>query len=442
MQPSVIARFSRSKRGNIALLSALLAVPLLVLAGGAVDLMKIAGARSEVLGALDAGILAAASLTNPRDPETVIREYLDTNVDPTIIDPASITLNVTAEKTGRFSNIEVAANFNIDTDFVDVIGFHTVPVAVTSSATHGIANVEISLVLDVSGSMSGDKIAALRTDAANFVTEMLDASPADSTSISVVPYSSNVTLNKATFSNYLDKDSIDEDAIEDHLCESAGPGCSIDDFTDEEKEVAAVAVWNGCLEYESTDFDGSLLPFNGRNETASPNEDNGKDDCRPGVEPIFLSQNVTTLTNQIGSYVASGETAMHVATMWGYNALSDSWRGRLGGDAVFADRPTQLGGDEAYKILVVMTDGKINPHDADVSKAVAGNRFLAVCNAAKANDVSVWAIGFQIDEGGEADQLLSQCPNNASQYLLSGDSSLADEFDTIFESIAKLRVTS
>ena len=439
MQQPFLSRFAKNKRGNIALMTALAAIPMIVLAGGAVDLMRITAARTEVQGALDAGVLAAASLSNTRNSTDVVREYLDTNVHPTILDPSSISLSVNSTESGRFSEVEGSASFSINTQFVSLIGIDQVNVGVTSAASQGIANVEISLVLDVSGSMDGEKIVSLRNDASAFVTEMLDASPKDSTSISIIPYSSNVTIG-SNFSRYLDPDTINRNDIRDYLCDGAGPTCSLADFSEDEIDDAAIAVWNGCLDYELADFDdgGGTLPLRARPATVSPNVDNNKDDCRPGVEPVFLSQTKETLTAQIRKYVASGETAMHVATMWGYKALSDSWRGKLGGE--FANRPTELRADEAFKVLVVMTDGRINPHDADISKNMAATKFLDICTEAKMNKVSVWAIGFQIEEGSEEDVLLRQCPNNASQYLLSGDSSLSEEFDLLYEFISKLRL--
>lgn len=436
MRQSLFKQFASNKRGNIALLTALLAVPMLVLAGGAVDLMRIAGAKSEVLGAIDSGVLAATSLTNTRDPETVIREYIDTNVDSGIIDPATVNLTVSSSKGLNSSLITVKADFNISTMFVNLVGFHTVPVSVSSTGTESIPNVEVSLVLDVSGSMGGSKLTSMKAAAVAFVDEILTDATKDRTSISLIPYSSNVNLG-ATFASYLDPDSIDRDDVEDELCAGAGGGCDIDDFTQAEIDAAAIDIWNGCFDYDLADYSGNVLGSSGQDATQRNR------DCKPSVTPIFVSNDATALKAQINSYSASGRTAMHVGTMWGYKALAPGWQGQIGASAAFPDRPKAFTDTDTRKFLVVMTDGKINPINADNggSDVIAGNRFVSVCQQAQTDEVSVWAIGFQITPNDDADILLSQCPSNASQYFLIEDLDIASAFEVIAATINDLRLT-
>ncbi len=424
---SLVSRFMSDQRGNILLLTTLLAIPMFVLAGGAVDLMRIAGAKSEVLGAIDSGVLAATSLTNNRDPETVIREYLDTNVDSTIINPASINLTVSSTKSINSSVIDVTANFNINTLFVNLIGFHTVPVSVSSSGTESVPNVEVSLVLDVSGSMKGAKLTAMKDAAAAFINEIMIEGSEDRISVSVIPYSSNVNLGQ-TFASYLD--------VEEILCEDEGSSCDISDFSQDEID-EAIADWNGCFDYDAADYSSSVLPISGQSAT-----DRNRD-CRPSVSPIFVSGDKDAILGQILTYSARGRTAMHVATMWGYKALSPNWQGQINASPEFSDRPRAFSDDETRKFLVVMTDGKINPINADNSgsEVIAGERFTSVCQQARDNDVSVWAIGFQITADSDADILLSQCPSNASQYFLIEDLDIASAFEVIAATINDLRLT-
>ncbi len=430
MNKSLIGKFAKNKKGNIALLTSFLAIPMFVLAGGAVDLMRIAGARSEVLGAIDTGVLAATSLTNTRDPETVIREYVDTNVDPSIIDPANVTLNVSSTKTLNSSTINVTADFSIPTTFLSLLGYNSVPVQIASTGTEAIPNVEVSLVLDVSGSMRGDKIVALRDAANEFIDTIITPGSEDRVSVSLIPYSSNVQLNKTTFGAYLD--------VEEILCEGQGGSCDIDDFSEAEIQDAINNDWNGCFNYDNADYGTGLLQSTSEEETPRDR------DCKPSQTPIFVSNDTTALHAQINSYTASGSTAMHVGTMWGLKALSPSWQGAIGAGPDFGDRPKAFTDEDTQKFLVVMTDGQINPIRSDNfgSDAIAGNHFTSVCQQARDNNVSVWAIGFQITDGSDADILLEQCPSNPSQYFLIEGLNISDAFEVIAATINNLRITS
>ncbi len=428
MNKSLIGKFAKNKKGNIALLTSFLAIPMFVLAGGAVDLMRIAGARSEVLGAIDTGVLAATSLTNTRDPETVIREYVDTNVDPSIIDPANVTLNVSSTKTLNSSTINVTADFSIPTTFLSLLGYNSVPVQIASTGTEAIPNVEVSLVLDVSGSMRGDKIVALRDAANEFIDTIITPGSEDRVSVSLIPYSSNVNVGTATFASYLD--------VEQKLCDDGIYPCD-GSYTQAEID-ATIADWNGCFNYDNADYGTGLLQSTSEEETPRDR------DCKPSQTPIFVSNDTTALHAQINSYAASGSTAMHVGTMWGLKALSPSWQGAIGAGPDFGDRPKAFTDEDTQKFLVVMTDGEINPIRSDNfgSDAIAGNHFTSVCQQARDNNVSVWAIGFQITDGSDADILLEQCPSNPSQYFLIEGLNISDAFEVIAATINNLRITS
>jgi len=65
------------QRGALTPLMLVLLVGILVSSGIALDLMRHESERSDLQDALDRGVLAAASLTQTVDPETTIRDYLD-----------------------------------------------------------------------------------------------------------------------------------------------------------------------------------------------------------------------------------------------------------------------------------------------------------------------------------------------------------------------------
>lgn len=91
-------------------------------------------------------------------------------------------------------DLQATARAAINPFFLQIVGIEAFDAQAGSRAAQAITNVEITLVLDVSGSMLGAKIANLRAAASHFVAGMLDSDPNQRVSISVVPYNAQVHL--------------------------------------------------------------------------------------------------------------------------------------------------------------------------------------------------------------------------------------------------------
>jgi len=76
--------------------------------------------------------------------------------------------------------------------FMSVLGRTTLPIYGRSTAAEGVSNIEVSLVLDISGSMGGQKIEEMRAAAGEFVDIVLDPSQAETVTVSLVPYNGKV----------------------------------------------------------------------------------------------------------------------------------------------------------------------------------------------------------------------------------------------------------
>src|SRR3546814_15545172 len=93
--------------------------------------------------------------------EAVMQAYFDANYPAAAIGvPATPVLNM-VESNG-LTTITVSGEANVGTTFMRVIGLDEIDVASAIEVTQETEDLELVLVLDVTGSMEGSKIAALR----------------------------------------------------------------------------------------------------------------------------------------------------------------------------------------------------------------------------------------------------------------------------------------
>lgn len=465
----------RSERGNVAIITALAIVPLLAILGGGVDILRATTMSARLSSAVDSATLAAANLTNSADVETVINEYIDTNFVGREDVRDTINLTFDADTAINAKTISVSATGHIDTYFLGLFGIRTLPIRSASVATQSKTNVEIALVLDISSSMRGSRIANLKTASDSFVRQILDDEDSrDVTSISVIPFGGTVNVGEDLFNAYAvslaDADAVDpdEDTYSDSDVVDVGFRFSDGDF---------------CLEYVADDYDDELLPATSRGQVPHFWKWwNFHPWCPLDSSAMFMNSNdIDALTTYLAGMTLSDGTGMDIGAKWGLKALSTTWEGKFAGD--FADRPMAYG-DDVLKVLVVMTDGGIthqfrpldtslnnvhsdrsdnNVADGDgnsnsgnsanqqtvVSKGgtnttpetdQAVGYFKRVCDDAKASGAIVYTIGFQISEGSLPDNMMQYCASDSSKYYHVESLDIQSAFDSIATSISALRV--
>ena len=99
------------------------------------------------------------------------------------------------------STVQVNGSAYINTDFMKVAGFPTIPFSSTSTTAWGNVKMRVALALDNTGSMADNgKIAALRTAASNLVDQLsaLAKNPGD-VYISVVPFAKVVNVGSSNY---------------------------------------------------------------------------------------------------------------------------------------------------------------------------------------------------------------------------------------------------
>ncbi len=423
----MLKRFNQSNNGNVAIMTGLFIFILLILGGGAVDIIRVTTIRAEMQSATDSAVLAAAALSSTQDPVVAANNYFNANFDGTrySIGEVEFQATVVADRR-RLRVVDATAQVDVPTlflKFIDVFNggnrFETIEVAVESQGRERIQATEIAIVLDTSGSMNGPKINSLRTAASSFVEQLYEGVNPNRISVSVIPFSANVNIDPV---------------IDDFLAPADIPA-------------AGDTLESPCIIYDDSDYDDELIAGT-RSLVVQPSDPgfadigNVLDPNRCNPVPFFLnSRRPLELQGTISDFVAAGRTDAHIGMLWGVKTLSPSFSGMLGGD--FPDRPFDYD-DDVIKALVVMTDGDINPGlDADGVQRTsdASAEFLSLCNDSRDNGVLVFTIGFQIADGSQADIVLEECASNPSQYFLVEDLDLDSAFDAIAVAIGNLRVS-
>lgn len=349
-----LRNIAQDEDGSMLVFGMIIFVVMTMMGGLAIDLMRYEQRRTELQNTLDRSVLAAAALKQTLKGDEVVRDYFNK------AGLSQYLTSVTApDPTLNAKVVSAKADSVLQPYFLQMMGVDTVKIATSSTATEQITNVEVSLVLDISGSMRGSRLTALKPAARSFVTTLLANADPGKVSISLVPYNSQVNIGRPLMNAF---------------------------------NVTANHNQSSCIELPSDVF-GSInisttAPFKHNahfdpwtNSLVSKSSMNLNCNSGSESEVVALSDSETNLHGAINGLYASGYTSIELGTKWGAFLLNNGARSALQGlfnanliDAKFAARPLNPSTAEVLKVLVVMTDGdntqeyKINdPYNSGLS---------------------------------------------------------------------------
>ncbi|KKL91387.1 hypothetical protein LCGC14_1895180, partial [marine sediment metagenome] len=203
-----IVHFRKDEGGGMLVLMLIVFFGITIFGGLAVDLANHERTRTTFQTHLDNAVLAAASLSQDLDAEEVVRSYLTSAG----LDPSEVEIETREEKIGGIlvgRTVEASLPAGLNTYFFRFFDIDTLGMTISSEATERVEDIEISLVLDVSGSMgditsdrSGIKMDLLKRAAGDFVETILSDAEEGRVSISIVPYSTKVNPGSALLGQY------------------------------------------------------------------------------------------------------------------------------------------------------------------------------------------------------------------------------------------------
>lgn len=152
---TVPQRFLVSQDGSLTILALCLFLLMVMMGGLAVDLMRYEATRTTLQNTLDRATLASASLTQTLDAQEVVNDYFTKAGMQQQLDGVTVTEGL------NFRNVVADASAATNPYFLHLIGQNGLDAKGHSMAEQRVTNVEIALVLDVSGSMSGTKLGSV-----------------------------------------------------------------------------------------------------------------------------------------------------------------------------------------------------------------------------------------------------------------------------------------
>ncbi|HHY50021.1 MAG TPA: pilus assembly protein TadG, partial [Alphaproteobacteria bacterium] len=192
----LLKRFHADERGAFFVLFGVLAIVLVATAGAVVDYTTIEQARARAQDALDS---AALGLQRDIYKSGVTQETLRVKAQGLLeerLDDENVTASITGVTIDKpAGKLQLTASLTIPTAFVALVGVPEIKASVTSEATRGSVNLEVSVALDTTGSMSGQKIQDLRA-ATNELIDIIvqDVQEPTYTKLALVPYSQAVNV--------------------------------------------------------------------------------------------------------------------------------------------------------------------------------------------------------------------------------------------------------
>ncbi len=406
MMKTLALEFARRENGTTAVIFALALLPIIVVFGFAMDIQRAQSIKSQIQARADAAALAGARqyYDDGATAEAVARAYFQ-NAMSTIPHGASCAepTIVTNDETG---GVSVSANCEVGTTVSGIIGTENIALNTTATAQSKASKLDLALMLDVSGSMKGQKLKDLQTAAKNAV-DILTADSGDDTRIALAPYSTSVNLGSYTES-VVGSDNFDKDR--DHatcVTEREGKAKKTDEAPEDEK-------WVG---YETVSV-------------------NGKNIWCPKAEILPLTNKAGTLKSEIDGLKANGWTAGQLGIAWSWYAISPEWNDIWPA----ASAPLQYDDPDVIKSVILMTDGSFNTtYDDDQGNSV--NQSKVLCKQMRDAGVQVYSVAFKAPKAGQ--KVLKDCASSPDHYFEpENGNELIAVYEEIASQLSNLRLTN
>ncbi len=401
---SKLSMLIQDTRGNFAIMAAVSLLPVLLCIGAAIDYTRVYLAHSSMTSALDAAVLSAAKgLSSGALSDDQVEDHINAMVAANLagsgmsgIDFAVVNIN----NDGDNGKLSAGIQTDLPMAFMSLANIDTKTVGSAIEVTYGSQKVELTMMLDMSGSMLGDKIATLKVAAEDAVNILLPVNMQDPTKtrIGLVPYSYSVNAG-----NYAD------------------------DVTDDESD-ECVTERDGDEAF--TDASPINYPL-GADPVSCPAK---------AIRPLTSQRD--TLLNDISGFSAGGATAGHLGIAWSYYMLSAEWNNIWPTNSeagAFDD-------DKILKVALLMTDGNFNTyHGSCCGNATQSNAAaIELCGNMRDKGITVYSIAFQAPL--PAQQILQACAtpdqvNEQHYYNAANGEQLKQAFAEIANRINTLRIS-
>ncbi len=447
--------FLRNSDGEVAILFGVMAIALFLTIGGAVDYGRWLHARNQTIAAMDSAVLAAGrSLQIDGDANAAVaaaQAYYTENITNRLpVNSDSIAFSVTDDGLA----VEATGNATISTPFLSIAHIDELNILDAAGADYSKSeiaiggnagvNLEISMMLDVTGSMNGDRIAALKVAAKDLIDIVVwDDQSEYQSRIALVPFSEGVRLPSSA------------------LSAARGNPASTYNYT----------YWSwGTLRtrtYYRTDCIAERVGADNYTD-AAPGSGSfvttvytrySSGSCNPNSSAVIqpLSNDKDALKSIVDGLTTNGGTAGQLGTAWSWYTLSPNWNSLWSSSD---NQAVAYGTAETQKIAILMTDGEYNRQYSSLnidSNGVIGisgssgsadngsstNQARSLCTEMKTAGITVYTVGFGLSSGSAAATTMAQCATDSSKAFSADDAEeLKQSFRAIALELSKLRLSS
>ncbi len=362
----------------------------------AVDAAALAGGRSLTIGG--SGDYAAQ-----------ITKYFEANFPDGFMGAQVSAPQITVNPEG--DQITVVATAQIPTTLMRLVNIKDVEVSARAVVNRTVKGLEVTMVLDNSGSMKGSKLSDLKTSSKLLVDILYgENDTVEDLYVALVPFTarSNITGFPTVH--------------------PASP-----------PEPDLVCLNPRTAPHDTDDTSPVEVPFSHYSGTYAPPSSNYQNRVCPAAPILPLAESKSAVKSAIDDMNAKGCTRYDVGTVWGWRNLSPNWRGFWDN----ATLPLDYGQSDMDKAIIIMTDGANTPNCAQdpLTKAQTEAMFAAQCQSMKTNGVIIYTITFKLNDPATND-LFRSCASGDERYFKSpsGDE-LELAFTTIANDLSTLRLT-
>lgn len=418
------------EKGKVAIIVALSVLPIASVAGFAVDFQLITTKKNKLQLSLDSAAIAGCRAlqlgSSHDDVKGVVQEYFDSvsGIESGLV--SCQTPHVEISDTTLVSD----STCTQQTTLGAVAGVEDVDYGLHSVCTYGIGGLDVAFVFDVSGSMQGSRMTALKAAAKDAIDTLL---PEDAVSTQ----NGDVRVAMVAYNDSLDAGDLFESAT------GHSPNRTYSYYHYYYRRWFSIPYSTTCVyerigneAYTDAAPDHSISVEN----TGSHNSGDyitaadfwDRDECR-NAPPLALTTDRETLKDYVDGLDPEGGTAGHLGVAWGWYMISPEWADFL------PTAPTEYNEPDYAKALILMTDGDFNAvHHWELGSSSAQAR--DICDNIKDSGVVIYSVAFQAPSTGEA--VLQDCATSDQTFFdPSNGQELSQAYQTIATSISDLRIS-
>lgn len=423
--------FYKSEDAHVGVMFGFSIIPLATAVGMSVDYSSAINSKTRIQAALDSAALAGGRMLQTSgsvsEAEAAAIRHFNAAIGDSI--NASLIVDSINPETGT---VKLSGKSDVPTSFTGIIGVNSIEVTSSTEAVLAVGDkdIEISMMLDVTGSMGGSKIRDMKLAAKDLVQIILQGNRASQKQarIALIPFSESVNVRR-------------------YAEEVANAASATTKFRDNRGRNKTWKVAKACVSERTGSEAFTDARPNGRNKIDTLYTSNGT--CKPNNELVPLTDSQSSLESAIDGMSATGLTAGHLGTAWAWYTLSPNWR------TVWPpkSRPGAYNPDSVDKIAILMTDGEYNTQyyngvmtryqqrGTKSPNGTSDEQADQLCVNMKKSGLTVYTIGFELDSR-KAKETLKECATSKEHYFLAEDGDkLREVFREIAFQISNLRIS-